>query len=82
MMNPPNPFHPTKANAIRLIYAYIILVEDYIDHTGYIYHMGLSVDTMVNTTKPEFPRPIYVEKTLKDGMKAAIELNAFYAQQE
>jgi len=82
MMNPPNPFHPTRANAIRLIYAYIILVEDYIDHIGYIDHMGLSAETMVNTTKPEFPAPIHVEKTLKDYMKAAIELNAIYTLQE
>jgi hypothetical protein len=31
MINPPNPSHPTRANALRLIYAYTVLVTDYSD---------------------------------------------------
>jgi hypothetical protein len=73
MINPPNPSHPTRANALRLIYTYIIFVEysiDFIDSTN------------VENELPEIPRQIYIAKLLKDQMKAIIDQNEFYAQQE
>jgi len=83
MINPPNPSYPTRANAIRLIYAYTILVKDYTDRTGLSSMFQNMIDEMIHgPPKPEFPGPINEEKLLKESMKARIDQNAIYAQQE
>ena len=77
MINPPNPYHPTRANALCLIYAYTVLVTDYSDRTGLISMRLHGLDR-----KPAFFGSIIEEKLLKESMKAKIDSNAIYFQQE
>jgi hypothetical protein len=83
MINPPNPSHPTRAEAIRLLYAYTILFTDYLDRTGLRSMVQNIVNDMLHRShKPEFPGLIIKEKLLKESMKARIDLNVIYFQQQ
>jgi hypothetical protein len=80
MINPPNPYHPTRANALCLIYAYTVLVTDYLDRIG---SRSMIIDILHGLDrKPAFFGSIIEEKFLKESMKARIDLNVIYFQQE